>query len=205
MTKIEQIKDAITKAANGYSKLTYEILDLPSFSSHNIKHLLNNLGSISKCYYEVGLHKGTTFIATNYKNNLVSLGCDNWSQFQENGIAKKMAYANCEKYLDNNKYSLIEADCFGSEIPKMPYKIDLYFYDGEHGYDNQKKGVTHFLHSMGDEFILVVDDFSWQEPKRGTYDGIKDAMLEILYEQVLWDGKENGMYHNGLGVFLLKK
>ena len=49
----------------------------------------------------------------------------------------------------------------------------------------------YFTRLMAEEFILVVDDFSWQQVKRGTYDGIKEANLQILFEQVIWDGKHH--------------
>lgn len=205
MDKVEQIKEAITKAANNESNLTQEILDLPSFSTQKIKHLLNNLGTMSKRFMEIGLHKSGTFISALHGNECFGIGIDNWSQLEQDGESKELAYANCEKYLRFFKYIIIEGDCFQIKRDDLIENIDMFSYDGEHSYKNQLRAIEYFKWHLSEEFIYICDDFSWEEPKRGTYDGIKNCDLKIVYEQVIWDGKENGDWHNGIGVFLLKK
>lgn len=203
MGKIEQIKSAISDAATEQSKITEECFTIGGYTSSRIRHLMNSLGSISNNYLEIGVHRGSLFIATGYKNESLQLtAIDNWSELAEDGTVKDEFISNCTKFVNN--WNFFETDCFAiTGTPKEKY--DLYLYDGNHGYESQKKGVTYFKDSCANEFILVVDDFSWAEVKKGTYDGIKEANLEILYEQVLWDGKEGGDWWNGIGVFLLKK
>ena len=204
MDKIELIKQAIEDAKNNKSKLTPDLLDLSGFTSHKIKHLLNNLGAISEKYFEIGLHKASTFICTLYGNDVKGIGVDNWSQFEQDGLSKKIAYEKTAQCLSKEQYVIWERDCFSiSELELR--NVDMYNYDGEHGYENQKKGITYFYPMMADEFILCVDDTSWEAPRKGTEDGIKEMNLEILFEEHLWDGKESGEWHNGFSVYLLKK
>lgn len=204
MNKIELIKQAITDAKEERSKLSPEVLDLQGFTAHKIKHLLNNLGVISSNYLEIGLHKASTFISTLYNNDLFGVGIDNWSQFQEGGVSKRKAYESVERLLPYTQYVIWDADCWTLVLPD-DIIFDLFNYDGEHSFENQKRGITHFYPYLADEFILCVDDTSWKDPKEGTEAGIKEMNLEILFEEHLWDGKENGEWHNGFSVYLLKK
>jgi len=206
MDKIELIKQAIEKAENRQSKLTPEILDLPSYSSHKIKHLLNNLGEISKRYLECGIHKSGMFVSAMYKNKMHGFGVDSWCQFEENGVSKKVAYQNVETHLPKYIYAIIEKDIFeitSSEI----HSIDLYCYDGNHADWAQKKGITHFYDMMNEEFIFCCDDYDWDAVKKGTQEGIKECGFEVLFEQHLTSGKEGDgeNWWNGFYVALLKK
>lgn len=206
MGKIEQIQEAIINAYENDSKLTQDILDLPSFSSNKIKHLLNNLGAISSRFLEIGLHKSGTFISTLYDNKCLGLGVDNWSQLEQGGLSKQMAYDNCESYLAKIQYTICEKDCFKMEANDFPmYEFDLYSYDGNHSFESQYKGVEYFLPYMANQFILTIDDTNWEAPRLATIQAIHDLKLKILYTKHLTDGKDNGEWHNGFDVFFLKK
>ena len=61
---------------------------------------------------------------------------------------------------------------------------------------------------MAEEFVLVVDDYSWQDVRRGTQDGVFFSNLTTIYEQVLWDGLKDdygGTWWNGVYIGLLKR
>lgn len=211
MDKIQLIQEAIIKAERGESKLTEEILSLPAFNTIVIKHLLNNLGAISKRYIECGLHKAGGFISALYGNELIGVGIDNWSEFEEGGLSKKIAFENCDRYLDETKYAIRDTDCFSitygmGEPDKVPIKnVDFYTYDANHGFEAQYNGITHFQQFLSDEFILCVDDTEWESPRIATLKAIEDLKLEVLFHVHLFDGKMGGKWHNGVDVFLLKK
>jgi len=202
MTKIDQIKDAIRNGVNRQSKLTDECFGIGSFTSPAIRHILNNLGAISNNYLEVGLHRGGTFVAACYGNTMTATGNDNWTQFADNAT-KQDCLNGCEKFLSN--YKIIDKDCFSLTKEDIPEPIDLYFFDGEHGYDSQKAAITYFKQFLADECIVVIDDASWPDVRKGTYDGIKEVGFDILHEVFLWDGIEGSLFWNGLYIFLLKK
>lgn len=210
MGKIELIKQAIKDADNNVSKLSdTEALNIQGFTGFKVKHLLNNLGAISNNYLEVGIHKLSTFVAANYKNEMFAIGIDNYSQFEEGGVSKKMAYEHLVKYLDKEKHHIVEEDAFiwSKESADLePFKFDFYMFDGDHSYESQLKALTYFKPYLADEFILVVDDFSWDDVKRGTTDGIFKSNMKILYQNQLGMDKESdGLgYWNGLFVGLIK-
>lgn len=205
MEKIDLIKEAIRKGVNHNSKLDDLAFGVGSFTSPNIRHILNNLGSISKKYLEIGLHLGGTFVATCYGNKeLEATGVDNWSQFNNDDQTKNDCLKTVEKLLADQPVKVVDKDCFRitDEIEKG---FDFYLYDGSHDKVSQHDALTYFKDYMADEFILVVDDASWGTVREGTFSGIKDAGLTILYEIFLFDGIEGGAFWNGLMVFLLKK
>lgn len=206
MGKIEMIKQCIQNAEDGISKLTPEVLDLPAFNTHKIKHLLNNLGSISERYLECGLHKAGGFICAMYKNDTVGVGIDNWSEFQQDGLSEKLAYELSEKYLDITKFRLINKDCF--QIDEYDIKegiFNFYTYDAGHGFEQQYQGIVHFLPFMQNEFILCIDDTEWETPIIATLKAIEDCKLEVLFHQHLYDGIMGGTWWNGFDVYYLKK
>lgn len=204
MGKVDLIKGAIEKAEIEESQLDAECFKIGGYTSPKIRHLLNNLGSIFQTrsivpmykYLEVGVHRGSTFVSTLFGNNLNGVAIDNWSEFNEDGTVKKEFIENIEPFGDNVMF--IENDCFKVDLPKDEYS--MYLYDGGHGYEEQKLGITYFYPNMKDEFILCVDDYGWQQVEKGTQDGIKEMGLTVLFEQHLIDG-----YHNGFYVALLKK
>jgi|HubBroStandDraft_3_1064219.scaffolds.fasta_scaffold08128_3 hypothetical protein len=209
MDKIEQIQTAIDMAKIHGSKLTDEALRVPGFTSIKIRHLLNNLGAISTNYLEVGSHKGATFCSACFNNPLKeTVAIDNYSEFNMDGDTKAEFLDNADSFVCmETVFALIEADCFTvKDLGKS--KFDLYLYDGQHTESSQQRAVTHFLPNLTDEFIFVVDDWSFSGVESGTRNGIKLAGLETLFECILEtkEGeRENDAWHNSLAVFLLKQ
>ena len=141
-----------------------------------------------------------------YNNqHLSSTICDNWTEFENGGKSKEEFYKNVENYHQSGNISLptvLEQDCF--EIPdwvKKAMKVDLYLYDGGHGYEEQYKGVKDFVDAMQDECILVVDDYNWEQVISGTLNAIGDCKLQRVYYKQF----SSPEWHNGIGLFLLKK
>lgn len=209
MNKIEAIIQSIADAKQGLSKLSIDMVEYPGYTSHGNKRLFNNLGRYFEKYLEVGLHKGSTFISALHGNEMKGIGIDNWSQFQEGGVTKNMAYEHCKRWLAPNQYSLIERDYYDLaplyESGELKLEeVDMYFFDGEHSYESQKWGITHFVPKLKKGCLVIIDDASWEDVRRGTYDGIKELGLEIEYENLLWDSKQEGEWWNGLFLFIFK-
>lgn len=210
MTKIEQIEECISRAERRESKITPLALAVPGLTSLNIRHLLNNLGAISTRLLEVGSHKGCTFCSTIFKNdNIISaISIDSFESDLTNEDKAE------PQFLDNvtickpseTKFRLIKGDSFSVVFDNILRPIDIYIYDGNHSEEAQRKGVTHFISLMADEFIFLVDDYDWPEVQKGTMDGIAEAGCEILFEKVfIGNDHDNDGWWNGFVVFLLKK
>ena len=208
MNKVVILKEIIDTALQGAgkSKLTEQPLSVGGFISPNNRHFLNNLGAISKHYFEIGSHIGSSLISTVYGNdNLLSAtACDNFSLFN-NDDSKKFFLQNCDTHI-KGRYSLLEKDAFTVQRDEL-LPIDLFLVDGAHDYKSQLDAITYFAPFLADECIVVVDDFSWSEVNRVTMDGIRDAGLKIEYFMTLWSGKESDCgeqgFWNGYCVFLI--
>lgn len=208
--KIEAIKEAIEKAKNHQSKMDETAWSVPALSSLKIRHLMNNLGAISTRYFECGVHKGGLFCSTVRNNDNILIACANDSFESDNDSDDKalpqfeVNAVKCKS--DDTVFTLIIGDTFSKDPRSVPDQIDLYLFDADHSYESQRKAMTHFLPAMADEFIICVDDHDWQDVWLGTHDGLKEANVDILFEEPFKGGDhDNDGWWNGFYVALLKK
>jgi hypothetical protein len=210
MSKIEMIKEAIEKAKRHESRLVFPATEVPSFTSIKIRHLLNNLGWISRNYLECGTHLGGHFCSVGYKNDLNEMvAIDNYSEFYREGETKELFLDNAKRYVTPSvvSWKLIEEDCF--KVKDLPDDyFDFYNYDAQHTESSQQRAVSYFLPYLLNKFIMVVDDWSFPGVESGTRNGINLSGLEVLFEEIL-ETKEgelpNDAWHNGFAVFYLKQ
>jgi hypothetical protein len=203
IANIEQIQRAIRKAKTHRTKLTTKQLSLQGMSSDKVRIFLNELITSNSRYLEVGVFKGSTFIAATYGNEPeCAVAIDNFSQF--NG--------NHQAFLDNchdngvTNFSLIEGNSFKLKKPPIT-DCNIYFYDGSHEEESQRLALTKFIGYMADQFVFIVDDWNSNQVKRGTRKGIADCDLHVLKEWEL-PARHNGdkeQWWNGLYVGLLMK
>lgn len=202
MNKIDLIQEAINKAERLESKLTPKEFDIGGYTSPKIRHLMNNLGDISRNYLEIGVHLGATFMAANYANAFsTSTAIDNFSEFNENDPKKHFL-----QNMGTMRFMLIDQDCWTMST-SFYNPIDLYLYDGGHDLESQEKALTHFLPAMAKEFIFCVDDYGWDVVQKGTASGIEKSGVEVVAHWPLGLGDQGSTdgYWNGFGVFLLRK
>lgn len=198
---IKHIENSINLGDQEKSKLDSKAFEVPGFTSPKIRHTLNNLGSFENLnYLEVGVHRGGTFVASNYKNNMKSsIAIDNWSEFAEDGTVKNEFIKHCSNLL-TCKYEFLEQDCFKTQKEQINKPISFYLYDGCHSLEAQKKALTHFYPMLDDVFIFLVDDYNWDDSKNGTNQAIEELNIKYLYKRELVEG-----WWNGLLVSLCKK
>lgn len=206
------IQECIEKALKSESKLDHSVFGIHGFTSNRIRHFLNNVGSMPGLdYLEVGVHKGATFVAANYKNEFrSSTAIDNWCEFDENGQSKAMFEASLwrffkNKFLGSDLFQPLNQDFFTLTKSQLVHPVNVYFYDGHHSEEAQYKALTHMYDMLADEFIFICDDWNWEEVPRGTRRAIKDLGLNTFYERefkgelknnefILDEGWWNGFY-----------
>lgn len=204
---IHYVKECIKKANEQRSKLTRGVLSIEGTFSAKVKHFLNNVCSLDGMQYlEIGVYKGSTFIAALYKNNdLVDpIAIDNWAEFAVREAFKK----NTDAFLPKNIFRVVDHEAFSIDIDKIFYRpVNVYFYDGHHSYESHYKAFTHYDKIFADTFIAIVDDWNLDQVRNGTRDAFKALNYIILFEEALparYDGdKEN--WWNGLYVAVIKK
>ena len=111
--------------------------------------------------------------------------------------------------------SLLEKDFFETSASDFNHnKFNIYFYDGDHSEESQYKALEHMLNigCLEDEFIFLVDDYVWENVRKGTERGIKDLNLKIVHEEeflpkcaVNQENFDGVGWWNGFYVSLLRK
>lgn len=210
--------------------------------------LINNLCAASKdiTYLEVGLASGSTFSSAVYENNTLGksfigfdtfTGTKNKMRKKHRSEMKKLFYERLSKYntMKSGKIKIIEDNFFNVDLEDLFQKenlkkADLYFYDAEHTSNSTFYGLIHAYNVLKDTFIYIVDDWNDKNVRKGCWDSIKEAGVDIEYYEsfsayagdLLYENKEKNIwkykdidpvkdfgdyrtFYNGIGIFILSK
>jgi len=208
-----KIKSALDKALANDHKLPEGILTLIGMSGKKYRMLINNLiASISDArYLEVGSWAGSTACSAMFGNTLRAVCIDNWSQFEG---PKDVFHSNVNAILTPAiNFSFIENDFRQVNFASIG-KFNVYLFDGPHDHDDQYDGIAMALPALDDQFVLVVDDWNWRQPREGTISAISKLGLKVLTSLEIrttdndTDGAEfgqNGDWHNGYFIAVVSK
>ena len=76
------------------------------------------------------------------------------------------------------------------------------------------KSITYYYPCLADEFIFIVDDWSWPEVQKGTISGLEKMRVEVVYFQepgtpaIITDPappESSGGWWNGMLLSVCKK
>lgn len=237
MLTVEHVINSIFFAEKEVSKFSFDqelkrkILSIAGFSSFKTRHFLNNLCNFDGCkYFEVGVYLGSTSCAALFNNKINATFCDNWCEFVDNDRekTKKDFIENINKFKGQNKIKIFDQDCFSLNVHGMD-KMNVYFYDGYHSYEHQRKAMTYFCELFEDRTVILVDDFKrtrscikkdiWGIPLKSvqtaTYDGLYDLRqkgFEVEYMAELpplFDTGQGGVHEKdywcGMFVCVVKR
>ena len=92
-------------------------------------------------------------------------------------------------------------------------KADVFFYDGGHSLDDHYLALMHFQDSLADVFVFIVDDWGSEPVRAGTFASIEYSGFTVAHHVEVFAGCINcvinsstfGPWHNGMGLFVLKK
>ena len=205
------IGNSFQNAENNISKITNDIIYMDGMSGTKTRHFYNNLlNSDDARYLEIGTWKGSSVCSAMCNNKAKVICIDNWSEF---GGPKSEFLVNFEKFKGENDAMFIETDCYKLDVSVLP-KFNIYMYDGNHSKDSHYMALLHYYDCLDDVFIFIVDDWNWQMVREGTYSGIQQLKLKILYEKEIrltWDNSHTSpqlakdTWWNGLYVAILQK
>lgn len=225
--QIQVIRDCLDLAKDGVSGIPQYCLEIPGMSGIVYRRFINNyIRTLSNPrYLEVGVWTGSTLCAAiGGIDNIYAVAVDNYSESyphystspeedcRRNVATVKSESANIELLLNQ------EFETFDPQ-PHGPFNV--YMYDGWHEEDSQCLGITKVAPCLDDISLIIVDDWNshgleveykgvtyGSNEKAGTYRAFDQVGLEILYKFEVETG-ENPMFpsdwHNGYGVFLVKK
>jgi len=183
--------------------------------SLQIRHLLNNLGSISSSFLDVGSHVGGSYCSAVFGNkNLVeAVAVDSWQSDLTEGHKHEIDFIkNASACVPGATFMrIVKSDSFAVNFDslKLTKKIDFYSYDAGHSREQQKQALIYYKPILADEFIYVCDDWTFDGVKEGTLEGIEEGGYEILFQKELLNDNgelyQNEQWWDGYAVFVLKK
>jgi hypothetical protein len=151
------------------------------------------------CFLNVGVWHGFTLLAGMMQNpDKRCIGVDNFSEYggpREDFLNRFNLYRG-----PNHHFYEMDYVKYFSKIHKG--RIGVYFYDGEHSYNNQLKGMLLAEPYFSDNCVILVDDTNWIQPKQATRYFINNSRHKY---HVLLDRTTAGNGHpswwNGVIVF----
>lgn len=208
MNVISFVDECISKANSDTPILPDEILQYVGMSGDRTRRFYNSVCSRPNTdYLEVGTWYGSSSISAMYGNSVNATFVDNWSQFGGN---KEHLVTALEKYKGVGSYILIESDSWTVNHQDIGL-FDVYLYDGGHTYDDHYRGISHYIRHLKDNSIVMIDDWNWEDVRRGTLDAFRDLKIDIVDKrEIITDVKDfnvnyrsNAPWWNGIGIFVL--
>jgi hypothetical protein len=150
--------------------LQLDFLKMPRLSTLGIAYLINQLVKAmprGQAFVNVGLWCGFSFLSGVLGNDdAICIGVDN---FSDPGRTEGMFTHQFERFKTRN-----------SRFHKMDYRdyfqrahqgpIGVYFYDGDHAYEHQMKGIEIAEPFLAPGCYVLVDDTNDPEPRDATFD-----------------------------------
>lgn len=208
---IAHVQKSIELAEQKISKLSDTILEVSGLTSHQVKHLLNNLCSMpGNNYLEIGIWKGSTFTAAIYNNSdsiKHAVGIDNWSELGGAKTARGECIKNL-KLIEGAPFRFYEHDAFTIDKSILfNGPVDIYFYDGEHTEEAQEKAFTYYDSILAPSFIALVDDWNFPSVPVGTKAAFEKLGYTILFERVLPAryNQDVDQWWNGLYIAVIRR
>lgn len=158
-------------------------------------------------YLEVGCMNGLSLCGAMTGNeDRLFVGVDNFSQFSGRRDVLMNNVNALYPDVDFHFYEMDYRAFFAEYAAEYARLIGTYFYDGDHAYEHQRKGLELGTGSgvLTDEAFMIVDDYSWEGPKRATSEFLRahpDWRL-ILAEEDDWNRRG---WWNGLAVLYRAK
>jgi len=114
-------------------------------------------------YVEVGTFQGGSLISALQGNNARAIGVDDFSEFQGTNNFEQTR-ANLEKFGVADRVDLrnLNFQDFFASLP-ADFKIQVYYYDGAHGYEAQLAGMEAAWNFLAPDAIIIVDDYLYSD------------------------------------------
>lgn len=208
MTKeelVSHVELSVFRANEGITKLPGEVLSIPGMSASCNRILLNELMSAPGLHYlEVGCWKGSTAISALFDNPFNSaLLIDNFSEFNDPSPEPELRF-NLERFGPHlhGKIILRNEDCF-TVYPEESYHV--FFYDGNHDEQSQRRAFTHFNVALRDTFVAVVDDWNWNAVRKGTFTAFEELKYRVVHRWDIFTRQNHSPgWHNGMFIAVVE-
>jgi SAM-dependent methyltransferase len=177
---VQHITSAIAAAECHRSKLDEEALSVEGYCGALTRHFYNNLCNFEGCgFLEIGSWNGASTVAAMAGNEIELTCIDNFTLFRGN---QAIFRANVERFMGDNKLTLLAEDCFEVDTSSMG-PFDVYLYDGGHTYQSHYRAIERYISTLAPLAVLIVDDWNWERVRNGTQDALRDLGVPVLYRK----------------------
>lgn len=176
------LRKAFHSANRGATDLPNWVFHIQGMSGRRYRNFINILirNILSPVYLEVGSWVGSTACSVIANNpHAVATCIDNSSKF---GGPKEIFDENLSRAMRTNGgvAKLIEADFRSVDFSKIGPKANVFFFDGPHTELDQFDGIMMALPALQETFVLVVNDFNWEQVRAGTWRALTELKLKVL-------------------------
>ena len=216
---IKKIKESLDESLSLKRKIDEKIITMEGLSGRKYRSLINNLvEKIEKpSYLEIGSWLGSTACSAAFKNDFKITCIDNWSQifFSEKFPDPEQIFKKNIKECLSTK---TEYNFINNDFRKVDYnnigKYNIYLFDGPHHFEDHFDGITLVQPALTDKYILIVDDWNWDQVRNGTNAAIEELKLKVISileirtthdgSNALMMGKDSD-WHQGYCFFVIEK
>jgi protein O-GlcNAc transferase len=187
---LQKLKTRINEVLAGQHDA--EFLDIVNgvhcMSTPRVYAVINALVSAmepGEIYCEVGCYQGGSMIAALRNNEAQAIGVDSFGEFQATNNAAQ-TQANFERFGVAQRVVLRDLDyqTFFSQAG-ADFKIQVYYYDGAHGYDVQLAGMEAGWPFLRPGSFIVVDDFSYSDVMRAVNQFVANHIDRVSFHLVV--------------------
>jgi len=209
----QALRDAFQDAMAYRGRLREDAFLLSGFSGKKFRLLMNNLINYvpDPRYLEIGVYHGASFCPAIFRNRVRAVGIDNWSEY---GGQRHFFDQNLATYRSADAdVKIIEQDFRDVDYTTLG-KFNVLFYDGSHSEKDQYDGILYPQPAMDYPHVMIVDDWNWDRVRKGTFDALRDARLNIDYSievRTTFDGDiplvsgPRSEWHNGTILAVVSK
>lgn len=177
-------------------------------NSENVRFLINELVKVfakNGVYLEVGTFLGCSFIgAALFNKSARCIGIDDFSEFDDWKKNEAIFYENKNKFKELNNLEFYKGD-YKKVIKEIfdkdqNLKINVYFYDAKHSYENQLNGLRIVLPYLAKQCIIVVDDVNWKQVEKANQDFLKQNPDFVSLFKIKTKANMSSDWWNGIEI-----
>lgn len=160
----------------------------------NIINTICRSMSEDQLYLNIGCYQGFTLLSGMINTRCRVIGIDNFSQF---GGPKQQCLANFNKFArENTEFHDVD---YREYLANHVGKIDFYFYDGHHSYDNQYRAMIDADKFLEKGSLVMVDDSNVKEVRDATFKAMEDLGRKYdVWVNIETAHNKHPTYWNGL-------
>jgi len=130
-------------------------------------------------YCEVGMYQGGSHISALLGNSAKAIGVDNFAEFQGTNNFDQTYKNLCDfGVAQRTEIRNMGYKEFFAQLPPET-KIQVYYYDGAHGYEPQLEGMELGFQFMQSGSVLIVDDLFYPEVTRAVNQFIANHVNQV--------------------------